>query len=71
MFSTLLKRRKTEKHVAMTTAALQCQKDPFENLINLLMCVLRNGRRGTDGLRRSLFIPFTMRKILLFKKGEL
>jgi hypothetical protein len=45
-------------------------KRPFENLINLLMYVLRNGRLGTDGLCRSLFIPFTMRTILLFKKGE-
>jgi hypothetical protein len=55
----------------MTTAALQCRKDPLQNLINLLICDLRKGSRGTDGLRKVLFIPFTMRAILLFKKGEL
>jgi hypothetical protein len=54
----------------MTTAALQCRKDPLENLMNLLICDLRKGSRGTDGLRKVHFIPFTMRAILLFKKGE-
>jgi hypothetical protein len=70
MSITSLKCRKSAKHVAMTTAALQCQKDPLENLINFLICDLRKGSRGTDGFRRSLFIPFTMRTILLYKKGE-
>jgi hypothetical protein len=71
MFKTSLKRKKSAKHVAMTTAALQCRKDPLENRMNLLMCDLRKGRRGTVGLPSNLFIPFTIRTILLFKKGEL
>jgi hypothetical protein len=70
-FNTSLKRRKLAKQVAMTTAALQCPKDPLENRMNLLMCDLGKGRCCTVGLQSSLFIPFTIRTILLFRKGEL